>query len=80
MEDSYWERAYTVYDAYFDNSSQQLPGAYILAAVFASKEQADQVLALYRAVPRRYDVRPAAAGAIAKAALEIADRYERGRA
>lgn len=79
MEDNYWCRAYTVYDAQFDNGEQKLPGGYILAAVFESGAQAETVLAPYRADPQRYDVRPSGTEAIRQVAIEIAGRTIRGR-
>lgn len=73
MENTYWNRAYTVYDTNLEVGAI-MPGGYIIAAVFSTVEEADQVLSRYRADTGRYDVRPSGAAAIAEAAMEIAKR------
>jgi CHASE1-domain containing sensor protein len=68
-------RCYTVYDAELD-AGEIIPGGYVLAAVFASKTEADAVLEKYRA-DNRYDVRPSGVGAVTEAALEMLERDEK---
>ena len=72
-QDEYLDRAYTVYDAELETDSL-MPGGFIVAAVFANKADADEAMAKYRANRKRYDVRPSGAGAIAAAALEMANQ------
>lgn len=71
MKNAYWGRAYTVYDAKLETGNL-IPGGYIIAAVYASEDEADAALVKYRA-DNRYDVRPSGAQAIAEAAMEIAE-------
>ena len=73
MENEYLERAYTVYDEQLETGNMLL-GGFIVAAVFANKTDADAAMSKYRENRKRYDVRPSGAGAIAAAALEIAQR------
>lgn len=74
MSKKYWDCAYTVYDSHLD-TGDLVNGGMILAAVFASSDEADSILAKYRA-DNRYDVRPSGAGAIGDAAMQIAKRYQ----
>ena len=72
QDSKFSNRCYTVYDEALD-TGEIIPGGYVLAAVFASKTEADAVLEKYRA-DSRYDVRPSGVGAVTEAALEILER------
>ena len=71
--ENFFDRSFTVYDSMLD-TGESLNGGYIVAAVFASKADADAAMAPYLADRRRYDVRPSGAQAVAEAAAEIAMR------